>query len=67
MEDLSLERENLSLDRAPAVNFVVTKLSDITDNIVPFFVDYHLVGSKADDFLDFKKIATYDDTKSSFN
>lgn len=47
-----------NLLRAPAVNFVVTKLSDITDNIVPFFVDYLLVGSKGDDFEDFKKIAS---------
>lgn len=43
--------------RADALNFVVTKLSDITGNIIPFFVNYPLVGSKAKDYEDFKKIA----------
>lgn len=43
--------------RADALNFVVTKLSDITGNIIPFFENYPLVGSKAKDYEDFKKIA----------
>lgn len=42
---------------APAVNFIVLKLSDITKNIIPFFDTYPLVGSKAKDYEDFKKIA----------
>ena len=36
---------------------MVTKLSDIIENIIPFFENYPLVGSKAKDFEDFKKIA----------
>jgi len=35
--------------RAEAINFVVVKLSDITGNIIPFFENYPLVGSKAKD------------------
>ena len=42
---------------APAVNFIVLKLSDMTKDIIPFFDTYPLVGSKAKDYEDFKKIA----------
>jgi pentatricopeptide repeat protein len=39
-----------------AVNFVVTKFSDITEKIIPFFDKYPLRGSKAKDFSDFCKV-----------
>jgi len=42
---------------APAVNFVVAKLSDITENVIPFFDKYPLIGSKAKDYKDFKTVA----------
>ena len=40
-----------------AVSYVVTKLSDITGTIVPFFENYPLVGNKAKDFEDWKNIS----------
>jgi hypothetical protein len=43
--------------RGPVVNFVVTKLSDITEKIIPFFDKYPIVGVKAKDFADFRKAA----------
>ena len=42
---------------ASAVNFVVVKLSNLTGNIIPFFDNYPLIGSKARDYEDFKAIA----------
>ncbi len=38
-------------------DFIVTKFSDITDKIIPFFDKYPLLGSKRKDFEDFKKVA----------
>jgi hypothetical protein len=38
-------------------NFVVTKLSDITEKIIPFFDKYKIVGVKSQDYQDFKKVA----------
>ena len=37
--------------------FVVRKLSDITNIIIPFFDKYPIFGVKAKDFEDFKKVA----------
>ena len=37
------------------VDFVVSRLSDITDKIIPFFEKYPIVGVKALDFSDFSK------------
>lgn len=37
------------------VYWVVTRLSDITDKILPFFDKYPLQGSKALDYADFRK------------
>jgi hypothetical protein len=40
-----------------AVNFVVSRFSDITEKIIPFFDKYPLVGVKRLDYLDFVKVA----------
>ena len=37
--------------------FVVTKFSDITEKIIPFFDKYPLVGAKRQDYLSFVKVA----------
>lgn len=36
-------------------NYIVSKLSDISDKIVPFFEKYHILGNKELDFSDFYK------------
>ena len=38
-----------------ALDFRVTKLSDIADKIIPFFDKYPIIGIKAQDFSDFKQ------------
>ncbi len=40
-----------------AVEFVVSKLKDIDEKILPFFEKYSLIGSKYKDFSDFNKAA----------
>ncbi len=40
-----------------AVDFRIAKFNDITDMIIPFFDKYHIIGIKAQDFSDFKKVA----------
>jgi hypothetical protein len=50
--------------QGPAVNFVVSKLSDITEKIIPFFEAYPLIGTKAKNFEDFKKIASLMESKA---
>ena len=40
-----------------AVVFIVTKLSDITEKIIPFFDKYKIVGVKYQDYQYFKKLA----------
>lgn len=52
---------------ASAVNFIILKLTDITENIIPFFDTYYLIGSKAKDFEDFKKIAKLMTSKAHLN
>ncbi len=47
-----------------AVNFVVTKLSDIIEKIIPLFSKYPLIGSKAKDFSDFCKVVELMKNKS---
>jgi hypothetical protein len=37
--------------------FIVERLADITEKIIPFFVKYPLLGSKAKDYADFCKVA----------
>ena len=39
------------------VSFQVTKLSDLIEVIIPFFVKYPIQGVKSLDFLEFKKVA----------
>ena len=49
---------SLSLDpRSPAVEFVVSRFSEINDKIRPFFAKYPLLGKKKLDYLDFIKVA----------
>ena len=40
-----------------AVDYIVSKIDDITNKIIPFFDQYNLVGIKSQDFQDFKKVA----------
>ena len=47
----------LETTRESYVSFVVTKLSNILQIIIPFFEKYPLNGSKAKDFEDWKKVA----------
>jgi hypothetical protein len=49
-------RIELNLARS-VVYFVVTKLEDITDKVIPFFDKAHIEGVKASDYEDFKKVA----------
>lgn len=39
------------------VDYKVTKISDITEKLIPFFMKYQIVGIKALDLQDFKKVA----------
>ncbi len=43
--------------RSGAVYYVVQKLSDLTEKIIPFFDKYPLLGVKVKDFEDFKRVA----------
>lgn len=47
-----------------AISFRITKLKNITDNVIPFFFNYPLLGSKLKDFKDFKEIAKLMTSKS---
>ena len=38
-----------------AGNLVVSKLSDLTDKIIPFYDKYPILGCKSKDFADFKQ------------
>ena len=40
-----------------AVVFKVTKFSDLTQNIIPFFSKYPILGVKSKDFYDFCEVA----------
>jgi hypothetical protein len=52
--------------RGPAVNFVVTKTTDITDKIIPFFNKYSLEGAKYLEYQDFCKVANLIKDKAHF-
>ena len=39
------------------LKFIVTKIDDIINIIIPFFTQNHLEGLKAKDFADFSKVA----------
>lgn len=47
-----------------AINFIVTRLSDLTGIIIPFYEKYSIIGSKLKDFEDWKKIAKLMTSKS---
>lgn len=49
------------------LNFVVHKLSDIFEKIVPFFVKYPILGVKSNDFSDFIQVAELMKEKSHLN
>jgi hypothetical protein len=40
-----------------AVDFQVTKITDIIEKIIPFYDKYPIIGEKAKDFEDFKRVA----------
>jgi hypothetical protein len=44
-------------EKAYLVEFIVTKLSDILDKIIPFFDKYPLQGNKRFNYADFYKVA----------
>lgn len=48
--------ENIST-RPNSVNFVVRKLSDLSEKIIPFFEENYLLGTKLFDYQDFCKVA----------
>lgn len=48
------------------VDFVVTKLSDINEIIIPFFKNYPLIGSKQQDYVHFCKAAELIKNKAHF-
>jgi hypothetical protein len=47
----------IEVPNRPAVDFIVTKFSDIDSKIIPFFTDYPLQGTKRLDFKDFCEVA----------
>ena len=44
--------------KRPVINFIVTKLGDIINIIIPIFEKYHLKGSKILDYKDFFEVST---------
>jgi hypothetical protein len=50
-----------------AGDFIVTKLSDLIKNIIPFYEKYPVIGVKARDFVDFKKVALLVQNKEHLN
>jgi len=44
-------------ERTGISEYIVVKLSLITDKLIPFFNKYPIIGNKNKDFLDFCKIA----------
>jgi LAGLIDADG endonuclease len=48
--------------------FIVTKFNDLTEKIIPFFNKYPIVGVKAEDFADFKRVMEKtNESQGSFN
>lgn len=39
-----------------SVNYIVTKFTDLTDKLIPFFDKYEIIGIKNLDYVDFKKV-----------
>lgn len=48
-------------------NFIVTKLDDITQKILPFFIKYPILGVKSKDFSRLIQSCIYDERKTTFN
>jgi len=40
-----------------AIDFIITKIEDITNKFIPFFEKYKIIGVKALDFADFCEVA----------
>ena len=40
-----------------SLQFKVTKFKDLIEKVIPFFDKYKIIGEKAEDYQDFKKIA----------
>ncbi len=40
-----------------AGNLVVSKISDLTEKIIPFYDKYSIMGCKSQDFSDFKRVS----------
>jgi hypothetical protein len=49
--------------KGEGVDFLVTRLPDISEKIIPFFTKYPIEGVKAKDFADFCKVAEIMETK----
>ena len=47
-----------------AGDFIVVKLADIVDKLIPFLDSYSLIGAKRQDYLDFCKVASLMKTKA---
>ena len=48
-------------------DFIVTGLTDITENVIPFLLAYPLQGAKKKEFEDFVKIAEFMKNKAHLN
>jgi len=46
----------VSHENKDLVEFIVTKFSDLTNKIIPFFNEYNIVGVKFKDFSDFNQV-----------
>jgi len=54
-------------EKSGIARFTVSKISDIVDNIIPFFEKYPIYGAKAKDFEDFKEASTLIKSKAHLN
>lgn len=45
------------------LEYQVFKFTDLTDKIIPFFNEYHILGQKSKDYEDFSKVAELMETK----
>jgi len=60
--DIEVKHKNIYI-LEKSVNLQITKISDIVNNIIPFFEKYPIVGIKSLDFSDFKIAAEIVKTK----
>ena len=66
IENTKEEIKNISISEKSA-NFQISKFSDVTNIIIPFFNKYPILGVKSLDFEDFKKICSLMQTKNHLN